>query len=59
MEPLKLNVNPAAQFRMQPCGFVLDEILRPLKELLDQFVSEGVFGLGQFLRLCLTFGYRQ
>ena len=42
MEPLNLKVNPAAQFRMQPFRFVLDEILRPLKVLSDQFVSEGV-----------------
>ena len=42
VEPLKLKVNPAAQFRMQPCRFVREGILHPLKELLDQFVSEGV-----------------
>ena len=42
VEPLRLKVNPAAQFRMQPCRFVREGILRPLKELLDQFVSEGV-----------------
>ena len=42
VEPLTLKVNPAAQFRMQPCRFVREGILRPLKELLDQFVSQGV-----------------
>ena len=42
MEPLKSKVNPAAQFRMQPSRFVRERILRPLKEMLNQFVSEGV-----------------
>jgi len=43
VEPLKLKVNPADQFQMQPCWLVRERILCPLKELLDQFVSEGVF----------------
>ena len=41
-QPLKLKVNPAATIRMQPCRFVREGIMRPLKDLLDQFVSEGV-----------------
>ena len=28
---------------MQPCRFIQDGILKPLKTMLDQFVSEGVF----------------
>ena len=32
MEPLKFKVNPAAQFRMQPCQFVREIIHRPLKD---------------------------
>jgi hypothetical protein len=42
VEPLKLKVKPSASFRMQPCRFVREGTLRQLKELLDQFVSEGV-----------------
>ena len=42
MEPLKLKVKPAAQFRMQPYRFVREGILSSLKELLDRFVYEGV-----------------
>ena len=42
MEPLSLKVDPAAHFRTQPCRFVREGILRPLKELLDEFVSEGI-----------------
>jgi len=34
-EPLKLKVRPSASFRMQPCRFVRQGTLRPLKELLD------------------------
>ena len=37
VEPLNLKVDSAAQFRMHPCRFVREGILRPLKELLDQF----------------------
>ena len=42
VQPLKLKVNPLATFRMQPCRFVREGIMRPLKEMIDQFVSEGV-----------------
>ena len=42
VEPLKLKVKSSASFRMQPCRFVREGTLRQLKELLDQFVSEGV-----------------
>ena len=41
VQPLKLKVNPLATFRMQPCRFVREGIMRPLKEMIDQFVSEG------------------
>ena len=40
--PLKLKVHASASFRMQPCRFIRDGILTPLKTMLDQFVSEGV-----------------
>ena len=42
VQPLKLRVNPLATFWMQPCRFVREGIMRPLKEMIDQFVSEGV-----------------
>jgi len=42
VEPLKLKVKPSVSFRMQPCRLVREGTLRQLKELLDQFVSEGV-----------------
>ena len=42
VQPLKLKVNPAATIRMQRCRFVREGIMRPLKDLSDQFVSEGV-----------------
>jgi hypothetical protein len=35
-------VQPNAKFRMQPCRYVKPSILRELKELIDQFVAEGV-----------------
>ena len=42
MESLHLEVDPLAQFRIQPCRFIRSDILVPLKALIDQFVSEGV-----------------
>ena len=40
VSPLKpLKVHPSASFRMQPCRLVWDAILKPLKTMLDQFVS--------------------
>ena len=42
VESLHLEVDPMAQFRMQPCRFIRSDILVPLKALIDQFVSEGV-----------------
>ena len=39
---VKLKVDPLASFLMQPCQFSRDGILKPLKTMLDQFVSEGV-----------------
>ena len=42
VESLHLEVDPLAQFRMQPCRFIRSDILSPLKALIDQFVSEGV-----------------
>ena len=42
VQPLKLKVNPAATFRMQPCHFIREGIMIPFKDLLDQSVSEGV-----------------
>ena len=40
VKSLKLKVKTAATFRMQPCR---EGIIGPLSELLDQFVSKGVF----------------
>ena len=42
MSPLKLKVHPSASFRIQPRRFVRDGVLKPLKTMLDQFLSEGV-----------------
>jgi hypothetical protein len=42
VDPLKLHVQPKETFRMQPCRFVKDSILSPLKALIDQFVEENV-----------------
>ena len=42
VKPLNLKVKPSATFRIQPCRFIREGTLRPLKELLDLFVSEGV-----------------
>jgi hypothetical protein len=42
VDPLKLQVRPSATFRMQPGRFVRAGILNPLKDLIDQFVAEGV-----------------
>ena len=42
VESLHLEVDPIAQFRMQPRRFIRSDILAPLKALIDQFVSEGV-----------------
>ena len=36
------SFNPAVTVRMKPCRFVREGIMRSLKDLLDQFVSEGV-----------------
>ena len=38
---LVLSVDPNAQFNMQPCRFVRKDILVSLRELIDQFISEG------------------
>ena len=46
VQPLKLKINPLATFRMQPCRFVRESIMRPLKEMIDQFDSEGVLVSG-------------
>jgi hypothetical protein len=43
VDPLKLQVQPKATFWMQPCRFVRDNILSPLKALIDHFVAENVF----------------
>ena len=42
VSPLKLKVHPSVSCRMQLCRFIRDGILKPLKTMLDQFVSEGV-----------------
>ena len=42
VSPLKLKVYPSASFRMQPGRFIREGIVKPLKTMLDQFVSEGV-----------------
>ena len=42
VSPLKLKVHTSASFRVQPCRFIRDRILTPLKTMLDQFVSDGV-----------------
>ena len=42
VDPLVLSVDPNAHFNMQPCRFVRKDILISLRELIDQFVSEGV-----------------
>ena len=41
VSPLKW-VHPSATFRMQPRRFIRDGVLKPLKTMLDQYVSEGV-----------------
>jgi len=58
LESLNLKVNPATQFRTQPCGFVRKGILRPLKKLLDQFVSGCVLVSDNFCNVSFL-GYRQ
>ena len=45
VDPLVLSVNPNAQFNMQSCRFVRKDIDISLRELIDQFVSEGVLVL--------------
>ena len=35
VQPLKLKVNPLATFRMQPCWFAREGIMRPLKGMID------------------------
>ena len=45
VESLHLEVDPLAQFRMQPCRFIRSDILVPLKALIDQFVRDGVLVL--------------
>ena len=42
VSPLKLKVHSSASFRMQPCRFIRDGVLKPLKTMLDRFVSKGV-----------------
>ena len=42
VSPLKLKVYPSATFRMQPCQFIRDGVLKPIKTTFDQFLSEGV-----------------
>ena len=37
VSPLKLKVRPSASFRMQPCRFIWDGILKPLKTMFDHF----------------------
>jgi len=42
MQSAKLKVNRLATFQMQPCRFFRLGIMRPLKVMIDQFVSEGI-----------------
>jgi hypothetical protein len=42
VEPLELHVPAVAKFRMQPCRYERDDVLNPLRALIDQFVAEGV-----------------
>jgi len=35
VSPLKLKVHPSATFRMQPCRFIRDGVLKPLKTMLS------------------------
>ena len=42
VKSLHLEVDPLAQLRIQPCHFIMSNILVPLKALIDQFVSEGI-----------------
>ena len=42
METLHLEVDPLAQFRMQPCRLIRSDILGPLKALIEKFMREGV-----------------
>ena len=42
VDPLVLSVDPNVHFNMQLCRFVRKDILISLRELIDQFVSEGV-----------------
>ena len=35
VESLHLEVDPLAQFRMQPCRFIRSDILGPLKDLIS------------------------
>jgi len=42
MQSAKLKVNRLATFQMQPCRFFRLGIMRPLKVMIDQFVSEEI-----------------
>jgi len=42
VDPLVLSMHPNSHFNMQLCRFVRKDILISLRELNDQFVSEGV-----------------
>ena len=42
VSPLKLKAHSSVTFRMQPYRFIRGGVLKPLKTMLDQFVSEGV-----------------
>ena len=41
VESLHLEMDPLAQFRIQPCRLIRSDILGPIKALIDQFVREG------------------
>ena len=42
VQPLKIKMNPMDPFRMQPCHFVREGVMRLLKEIIDLFISERV-----------------
>ena len=42
VDSLHLEIDPNVTFRMQPCRFIRSDILRSLKAMIDEFVSEGV-----------------
>jgi hypothetical protein len=35
VDPMNLHVQPDAKFRMQPCRFVREGILQPLRDLIN------------------------